>query len=306
MTKACLAVSLLSGSLLATTAVADAHSGAGHETVLTASHNSVPTTRSTTTETTFGPTAAAIVTTTSRPQTPDELAGPGDGGGGRPVGPADGKILTGRPALPGLGSECFVDFNDKSILNILPNHAQATFVEWPFWNQYCGYGDEGNISVQPLEYSHYHLGYEDPQIDFCADIGNFGRHSEPKPANATDGEILDWYSTPCTEIDPVAETRSSIQPHSVGAVTRIFTYESLGPHLPFSLNEIEIVSGSSELCYLPDGVIKAAGPGGSPWTCLELDPGYYDLSGFANDVIEVRVTALTPNNAIDNIGADIL
>lgn len=286
-----------------------------------------PTTTPTTTPTTPSTTAPAKVladgrtsfrtTTTSQTQA---VAGdlvmaeqPGSGdiaiGGGTSGGPAVGgsdKVI-GNQGTVGSPSDCHIDFNEKSVLNILPDHAQATFVLWPFWLEECNGTPEGNITVRPMEANHYHLGYEDLQISFCSDIGNFGRHTEPRPVNPTDEELLDWYHTPCTEIDPVAETRSAIQPHSPGYTTEIFAYESFGDKLPMTLNSIQIVSGTSEICHLGTGDWIAQEPGDeSPWQCMELGPGHWNMSGIADDVIEVRVTALTANNVIDNIAADIL
>lgn len=216
-----------------------------------------------------------------------------------------GSVLVGNAGGLGAGSDCFVNFDEKSVLNILPHHAQATFVEWPHWLKECA-GNQGNIAIEPKDINHYHLGYEDLQISFCTDIGNFGRHTEPRPVNPTDDELLDWYYTPCTEIDPVAETRSAIQPHGPGYTTSIFAYESFGGKLPMTLDSIQIVSGTSEICWLPAGEWVVGQGGGSPWQCMELGTGYWNMSGIADNVMEVRVTAVTANNVIDNVAADIL
>ena len=235
--------------------------------------------------------------------TPGEFA-IADGGNdnGDLVGPG-GVVAT--PGPVGSFNDCHIDFNEKSVLQILPNHAHATFVEWPFWLEECA-GGQGNITVRPMDVNHYHLGYEDLQISFCTDIGNFGRHTEPRPVNPTDEELLDWYNSPCNEIDPVAETRSDIQPHGPGYTTEIFAYESFGDKLPMTLNSIQIVSGQSEICYLGTGDWIASEPGQSPWQCLTLGAGHWNLSEIADDVIGVRVIALTNDNRIDNIAADIL
>jgi hypothetical protein len=157
-----------------------------------------------------------------------------------------------------------------------------------------------------VEQNHYHLGYEDPKIGLCLSLGTFGRHDEALPANPTDEELIDWVSSPCTEIDPVTEPRSAIQPHSAGYSTQIFVYDDGGEHLRFELSELQIVSGTSDVCHLPSGPWEAAEPGGSPWSCIELDAGYYDLSNIVDDAVEVRIEALSPNNEIDNIAVDVL
>jgi hypothetical protein len=155
-----------------------------------------------------------------------------------------------------------------------------------------------------MDESHYHLGYDDPRIGMCWDIGEFGRHEEPLPDNYTDEEFNDWLLTPCEPIDPVAETRSGITPHDEGSTIQIFLYDLEELRRPFTLNQIHVVNGSAQLCYKKAGEWEAALPGGSPgWYCLDnLGAGWWDLSGITNNIVEVHITSAGNSNiTIDDV-----
>jgi hypothetical protein len=116
---------------------------------------------------------------------------------------------------------CFVGFDLHSILDAFPDDAASTFVVSPYWRQDCG--DAGQVRVEPITplYNHYHLLYEDPDINcFDLDNGMYGRE--------VDGE--------CEALeDPAAEPRFL---GSMGGdeVIRIRTHDpSTGDPIPFDV-----------------------------------------------------------------------
>jgi len=205
-------------------------------------------------------------------------------------------------------SDCVVDFNDKVVIGFLPDHAHDSFAEWPWWNQECEI-DDRYIAVHPINESHFHLGYEDPRITYCVDLEELGKH-EDYPPDVTSEDYGAWVVTPCEPIDPVAETRSHIAPHSADHAVQIFLYEdqpnvSHGAYKrPFTLNKIRIVRGTARLCYKKAGDWLAAFPGDTTgWFCHEnLTEGFWDLSNTAYDVLEVHVMSATDVNIrIDDV-----
>ena len=95
--------------------------------------------------------------------------------------------------------DCVVTFDTPSILDAFENDAEYTFTEpaYKWWEQRCG---KGRLVLESTFYNHYHLGYEDPEIDLCFNItGNFDNsdYSRPDPDDPTN----------CLPINPVQEPR---------------------------------------------------------------------------------------------------
>lgn len=216
-------------------------------------------------------------------------------------------IATKRLGGASPSADCFVDFSDELVLQFQPNHAEDTFLLSP-WYQGCNDGSwYPAIGIEPMEYGHFHLGYEDPKVGPCeGDTTNWGRKADPMPSDNDD--LGPWFLAPCTEdIDPVTEPRSGISAHAPGQRARVFAYEGHTDteYLPFQMKTLEVVDGSVEVCHLPPGPIVAIPGAGSPWQCATIGEGYWNMSNIVDSAIEVRIEFLT-NGTIDNVGIDLL
>lgn len=216
-------------------------------------------------------------------------------------------FVSGARGVAGLETDCLVDFDDDLVLQYsIPNAAEDTFMNAPWYQACSDLHYYPAVAVKPMEYGHFHLGYEDPRIGPCAgDTTDWGRHTDPAP-DVDDPAWTEWFLEPCaSDIDPVTEPRSGIMRHLPGHRAQIYAYDGDG-HLPFRLTKLEVVGGEVEVCHLPPGAWEAAGPGGSPWQCLTLDDGYWNLSNHVDNAIEVRIEFLDPGVLVDNIGVDLL
>ncbi len=210
-----------------------------------------------------------------------------------PIDPSKGLVAASR-RQPGFISNCYVDFNDDTVLQFLPFQAIHTVVEWPYWNQYCEGLPDIAISIEPIGMEHYHINYNDDDLRFCPDLGTFGRPLDPSnPVSA------------CSEIDPLAEPREAIQPHLEGYGVRVFARNvATGERIPFTMNQIRVVSGSSELCFVRTDLpwITSAPTDQPAGYCGDLEVGNWDISATVTDAYEVRVYSRSPDNSFSDIG----
>lgn len=210
-----------------------------------------------------------------------------------PIGQAKG-LAAGPGTKPGFISNCSVDFNDDTVLQFLPYQAIHAVVEWPYWNQYCDGLPDIAISIEPIGAEHYHINYEDHDLRFCLDLGTFGR-----PVEASDP------LSACSEIDPLAEPREAIQPHSVGYAVRVYARNvATGERVPFTMNQLRIVSGNSEVCFVRTDLpwITAAPTDQPAGYCGDLGFGNWDVSATVTDAYEVRIYSRSPDNSFSDIG----
>jgi hypothetical protein len=107
------------------------------------------------------------------------------------------------------------------------------------------------------------------------------------------------------DIDPLTEPRRGLIPHTAGEVAQILAHDGDG-HLPFPLRRLKVTSGQDEVCHFPPGPWEAAEPGGSPFQCLTLGQGNWDLSNHVEEAVEVRIEFLANHTEIDDIGIDLL
>lgn len=222
----------------------------------------------------------------------------GDDWKAEPLGNPDGLTIGGQAGGP--ANDCFVDFNDDSVLGILPNNAIDTFVYWPFWVQSCSAANEA-ITIEPIgAESHYHLGYEDPDISWCNDLGTFGRMQDPADP-----------LTDCDPIDPVTEPRNGLHTHYVNWGVRVLAHESVpgpDPRLQFDMNQIRVLSGEVEVCFVRTDLpwITSEATDQASGYCGHLTPGSWDVSASVTDAYEVRIWARMPNTVITDIGITTL
>ncbi len=202
--------------------------------------------------------------------------------------------------------DCFVDFDDDLVLEYsILDHAEDTFME-PAWYESCFDSTYPAMAVKPMEYGHFHLGYDDDRIGPCfPDLADWGRKEEQMPTHPDD--LNAWLLEPCVEdIDPVTEPRTGIWNHVPDQRAQIFVYDDEQARIPFELDRLQVTSGSVELCHLRAGDWFAAGPGASNWECLTLGEGYWNLSNHVDAAREVRVRFIGIGTQIENIGINLL
>lgn len=228
-----------------------------------------------------------------RPSVPQLMAR----GGLRQATSAEARVLfAGRQAA--FGNDCTVDFSESYAISLLPNYAGDTFAYAPWWIQVCN-GAELNLALmRPLEYSHFHLNFQDSDIT-CLDFGTgwFGR---PQPDGSC--EAADVLNEPRYLRSHIGDER--IHLYTSGEIPSASTgYDDSALHKgPFDLKRVRVKGETPvRLCYLkvqeldgpwitsPD-VEPATSPG--VWLCWnQLGPGLWDLSQWAGNVREVKITA---------------
>ncbi len=179
------------------------------------------------------------------------------------------------------GSDCLVDFSDWDAFNILPDYAQYTFA--PHWIKKCGYGKWAYI--KPPVYKHFHLSYEDQDMQTCQIQGT------------------------CSNHDPRDQPRSLFT-HRNDEKLILTLYDADG-YLPFGIKTIRIIGNKPvKLCFkkrkTPDDFDLASRRSGASgrWACWNrLGTGHWDLSQWVNDVIKVTITGVGDSVpfAIDDI-----
>ena len=198
--------------------------------------------------------------------------------------PNPGGILK-NPSGTSQSSGCMVDFDDFDALNLLgyaPEgflpYAKDTFAWSPWWHQACT--ALKYAVVRPINETHFHLAFEDPDIKPCPGGPSFTEHY-----------IVHDDGT-CEDFDPREKARS-IMPHDVNRMIKVYVHEGDGP-IVFGLNTIRVLGNVEiDLCYKPTGLWEAAEPGGDgPWLCWEgLHNGVWDFSGLITEAIQLRINA---------------
>ena len=186
--------------------------------------------------------------------------------------------------------ECLVDFTDPDALTFTGYSLWFDRLYVP-WLQRCGAG--GYLDLRPSRYGHLHLGFESEEVVPC------NTHPQAYPARLDDaGE--------CDLVDIATEPRTHVTTHGHDEFihVRTYSYNSALPDytpLVFDLNRIRVtpISSAIRLCYRKagqptDGTWITSGPdGGSPgvWLCWKrLATGYWDLSDWATELSDVRIT----------------
>ena len=218
----------------------------------------------------------------------------------RPLNPLD--TLESPPSILS-SSECLVDFSDYDALNLLtyapagyPLYAEDGHAWSPWWFQACNGLD--HATVRPVSpYSHFHLGYEDPDIQPC-------------PGSFVDWDIVHDDGT-CEEFDPRDKPRRLLS-HDGGAAIHLYLYDGYGKKT-FGLNGLRVLGEHPvRLCYKPaqevDTGWETSEPGGSTspgiWLCWdELGLGTWDLSEYAGYITEVKLssTGMAGSISIDDV-----
>jgi hypothetical protein len=177
-----------------------------------------------------------------------------------------------------------------------------SFAYAPWWFQDCG-GQLANYAVvRPVQYSHYHLFYEDESIS-CLDLetGALGR---VQPDSSCSSAGIDHASEPRFVAPHLAD--ESVHLYVVNQYTNPSDpySDSTDDKKPFDLKRLRVRPGSPpvRVCYKKvqeiNGPWEAAwdvpqdGSAPGAWLCWnELGPALWDLSGWATNVREIKVTA---------------
>jgi len=206
------------------------------------------------------------------------------------------KLIARLPPLR--SSDCVVDFNDSNALRL--TEASLWFDRvYGGWYQNCA--GSGYIRIKTLVNSHFHLGYEDPDIVPC-----FGNDQAYPSRMDTSGN--------CEYVDILQEPRTHLSSHTSTEIIDIRVYDESG-YLPFNLNQIAVVGVTPiRFCYKkaqqdnsPAEWVVNDPPGNSSpgvWQCWnQLDTGVWDLSNWVTDAIQVKISAsnLAGSFSIDNI-----
>ncbi len=210
---------------------------------------------------------------------------------------------TGRDAVDGYQTEnkpyystqCDVDFNDEQALAFSEPSLWGDRVNVP-WFERCG---SNFVDIRPKKYGHFHLGFADPDVEFCADNEQF----YPSRING-DGS--------CEFVDIPTEPRTYASSHWGDEWLRIRVED--GDHFqPFVLERIRIVGNTPvRLCYKKNQetdpgewvTSEAAGADPGVWLCWNhLDPNYWNLGDWAWDIVEARITSVDGSSSysIDDI-----
>lgn len=187
-------------------------------------------------------------------------------------------------------SECLVDFSDRDALEATRWTLWFDRLYVP-WFQRCGAG--GSVDLRPMVEQHVHLGFEAPDVVPC--------FSDPQAyPSRDDGQ------GGCNRVDIATEPRTAVMTHGPWEFLqlRAMTYDSPLPDyqpLAFDLQRVRVLGGVAvRLCYRKQQAIEGdwvAAPGGTTdapgvWLCWNhLAPGHWDLSDWATDLSEVRITA---------------
>jgi len=184
---------------------------------------------------------------------------------------------------------CIVDFSDEDALSLLPNHANDSFAYDPWWHQECSSGLF--VEVRPLSQSHYHLGYDDPDI-VCYEDGEMQRKLE-------DGT--------CEPVNHIKEPRY-LRSHDGNTWIHIFVWDGESK-VPFTFGSLRNRSNPAiRVCYKKaEGADESSWIVNSPdesveWTCFDtVDTGHWYFSLYSTDVIEVKITGTNGSFSIDDI-----
>ena len=230
------------------------------------------------------PFAALTPAAIKPPDDPVLLGGRSAGRSGRPA----GSLLASNKPVAYAG-ECLVDFTDPDALEATGPSLYFDRLYVP-WFQKCG--DVSYVDVRPTVLSHLHLLFQSSEVEPC------NTHPQAYPSRINDDGT-------CALVDIRTEPRTAILTHHSYEFVRVMAQAYNSPKLPdyqplaFDLNRIRVNWTPVRLCYRKNQEINddwATAPGLPPnhpgvWLCWNrLEPGYWDLSDWATDLTEVRVT----------------
>lgn len=206
-----------------------------------------------------------------------------------------GGVVGGALVAPSRGvakpTDCVVDFTDSTALQLTGPSLYGNWVLIP-WYQQCG--GAGYVDFRPLTQGHFHLGFADPAVQFC------NTHPQNYPAR------LDPDGT-CHLVDIATEPRTDVLPHVGQEVFLLRAQGVSGNWASFDLNKFRVRGERAvKLCYRKSALDWEA-PAGSDgaevgWLCWDrLEPGLWDLSAYASELREVKITESLSDQGIFKI-----
>lgn len=189
-------------------------------------------------------------------------------------------------------TDCVVDFTDSTALQLTGPSLYGNWVLIPWYQQCSG---AGYVDFRPLTQGHFHLGFADPVVQFC------NSHPQNYPARVDpDGT--------CHLVDIATEPRTDAMPH-VGMETFLLRAQGVsGQWAAFDLNRFRVRGERAvRLCYRKQTSLDWEAPAGADgaqvgWLCWDrLEPGLWDLSEYATELKEVKITESLSDQGIFKI-----
>ncbi|MGE0315281.1 MAG: hypothetical protein AB7P21_27000 [Lautropia sp.] len=189
-------------------------------------------------------------------------------------------------ADPARTDACRIDFTDPAALFLAAQGLWFDRVYMP-WFQACG--TKGYVDFRPTVYEHFHLGFAAADVIPCNDRPDAAPGRDPG-----DGS--------CQPVDATQEPRTHMSAHEPREFVHLRAMTSIDYRpLAFDLEQIRVLGSKPvRLCYRQhlqptDGAWLAYQVDGHDkpgiWKCwAALDAGLWDLSAWATDVDEVRIT----------------
>lgn len=171
---------------------------------------------------------------------------------------------------------CTVDFANAFSLAVLPNAAADTFALDPYWIEPCSSGTV--IKVESVNYSHFHLSFEDPAIDcYDFDTGGMGR--------TINGE--------CEGAWPYYLEPRFVQGHTGEHIIKVHVRQNNQAKW-FNFDGIRVRDNVPVL-------VRWRKQNSSTWESTAAYEGFTWFPNTINGVIEVEVRALTPIGPVMSI-----
>ncbi len=195
-----------------------------------------------------------------------------------------GRLTNG--ATPTRSESCTIDFTDPAALFWAAQGLWFDRVYTP-WFQSCG--SKGYVDFRPTVYSHFHLGFASPDVIPCNDRPDAAPGRDPGAGS-------------CQPVDATQEPRTHMSAHFYDEFVHVRAMTSIDYQpLAFDFERVRVLGSKPvRLCYrqhlqATDGPWLAYQVDGYTkpgiWKCWSaLGPGLWDLSAWATDVDEVRIT----------------
>ncbi len=208
---------------------------------------------------------------------------------------------------------CTITYNDRNIINTLPNKAWDTFAWAPHYNMTCA--SAFWIYTLPMSpQNHHHLMYEDPAV--CPSLNlpaRVGRYAYPLAH--IPGKCDDWNNPPCilNNIDPATLPRF-LSPHTGSDIDQIYVIDKVTRNRRvFNMNSLDIKpSDAAAGCHPNAGKLQlwfkiAASQQWMYWSVINPGQTFYPGNyGLGWD--EMRLTSPYPPYGwgVDNIKMDVV
>ena len=194
-------------------------------------------------------------------------------------------------------TQCVLDFTDAGALQLSEPSLWFDRIYLP-WFQNCN--GTGFIDLRPLLYGHFHVAFEDPDVVPCAS------NAQAYPSRLGEDGTCDFVDVP-------TEPRTHMITHEPSEYMWLRFYGNNAQWQTFALNQNSVLGNRSvRICYRKDqevdldwitsGQQQGTVPG--VWLCWNnVTPGNWDLSNWAFDITDVKITGATEGSgpfSLDN------